>query len=371
MKQNGALSKILFLLVLTSVILEMETGPTLAKGLEVSSNSSLPNAQASEAITATNASQVKLLKQLGDDWRMAVAYSPDGETLAVQSFTGLWLYFTQALERPKYLVDHEVGFEDTAALAFSPDGTLLAVGGGEDGQQLWNVRTGQLITSFRDNMSHVSNIAFSPDGTLLAYGGNWLAAKDQWYPVVQVWNLKTGYLKAAYQWKGIGSIFSVAFSPDGTLLAAGGEALATCCYAGSDESQMQVWNLKTDQRSIIRTGRAGDMLKVAFSPDGKLLAGTDGGVTLWTLKTSSLLASLPMDDNVVSVAFSPDGTVLATANDNGTVGLWNVKTQQLIIALENDSGPIDSVAFNRDGTALFSHSEDGTTNLWGRRKEID
>jgi len=127
---------------------------------------------------------------------------------------------------------------------------------------------------------------------------------------------------------------------------------------------------------------------VAFSPNGRLLASADGDgtVRLWNPATGQpdgaplrpVRAPLPgsaqigvsgtVFTGVDGVAFSPDGTLLASANNDGTVQLWNPATGRPVSApIQTGSGPaggVDGVAFSPDGTLLASADLDGTVRLW-------
>ena len=121
--------------------------------------------------------------------------------------------------------------------------------------------------------------------------------------------------------------------------------------------------------SGILADNTGTVFSVAFSPDGKTLAAgdLDGTVRLWDVATRRQLGS-PLTSptgTVQSVAFSPDGKTLASGSADGTVRLWDVATRrQLGSPLTSPTGTAESVAFSPDGKTLASGSADGTVRLW-------
>ena len=156
-------------------------------------------------------------------------------------------------------------------------------------------------------------VAFSPDGTLLASGG-----KDK---SVLVHNLAT---RASQKFRAPNSVNAVAFSPDGHILAAVGDA---------PEAAVRLWDLDTGQERTWQ-GHTGHVYGLAFSPSAPRLAtcGDDDTVRLWELAGSGqpvrVIGPGPFGGGVRSIAFTPDGRYLATANANGTVYLLRMEDER-------------------------------------------
>lgn len=210
--------------------------------------------------------------------------------------------------------------------------------------------------------SHTANLedsaAFSPDGTLLAAG-----TKEG----TQLWNVTTRKLVTTLPAGSGLTVDSVTFSPDGTVLAAG------------TADGTQLWNVTT--RKLLTTLSAGNadiVFTVAFSPGGTLLAAgmtdPESETQLWDITTGRLVTTLPAGtgNTVFAVAFSPHGRLLATGAENpdnttpsagGVNGtqLWDVATGKLAATLP--SGTSDALAFSRDGTLLAAGTSN-ETQLW-------
>lgn len=245
----------------------------------------------------------------------AVAVSSDGRTLASTArFPDKTLRFwnPETGELLKTISEHK----GINAFAFSPDGQTLASVGRDATVQVWNVETGELLKTFSGNDREFRAVAFSPDGQLLATGG--------WLSKIHLWNVQTGSLLNTFPEKY--GVETLAFSPDGQFLASGG---------GFKDPTIRLWNIPTGEKQFTLIGHAknphsghtSDVYSVAFSPDRTLLAsGGIDGLRLWNPTTGQGLVTLTANKSSVSVvAFSSDGRTLASG-ESGAVFLWDVDT---------------------------------------------
>lgn len=192
-----------------------------------------------------------------------------------------------------------------SAVAFSPDGMVLAAGTGET-VRLWDVVTQQNVSSFKhedDYTSGVGAVSFSRNGRSVAAIG---------VDTVTAWDVTTGRIISNL--RHTSSLRSVSFSPNTTTVAA----------SGSDGTVL-LWNVATQQIIGTLQGHTSEVATVAFSHDGTTLASgsMDRTVKLWDTMARVNFATLGHTSGVCSVAFSSNGTFLASGTDDGTVDLWN------------------------------------------------
>ena len=166
-----------------------------------------------------------------------------------------------------------------------------------------------------------------------------------------------------------GRVYSVAFSPNGRVLASGcDQGVKPDGSLVKGGRRVRLWDLASRTCTAALTGPEGAASCVTFSPDGGMLASGNSGqpVHLWRLggrfrKGPIILAG---DTDVMSVAFSPDGGLLATGNCHKTVRLWDVAARTCLASLSGHAGWVHSVAFGPDGGMLASGSGDHTIRLW-------
>ncbi|HEY2306516.1 MAG TPA: PQQ-binding-like beta-propeller repeat protein [Streptosporangiaceae bacterium] len=207
--------------------------------------------------------------------------------------------------------------------------------------------------------STVFAVAFSPSGNLLASAG-----ADGY---VRLWNPATSRpALAPLRASARHGVYGVAFSPTGNLLAT----------AGGD-GYVRLWNPATGRpvgKPLHASGKTTNrwgVRAVAFSHDGTLLAtaGADGTVRLWNLATGRQVKIFYASKRygVYGVAFSPGGNLLASAGGDGTVQLWNPATGRLVTTIQTHTGPLGgapAVAFSPNGNLLAIGSGDGFVRLW-------
>lgn len=153
-----------------------------------------------------------------------------------------------------------------------------------------------------------------------------------------------------------GGIMSVAFSPDGKLLA-----------AGDSNGEIHLWQVADGKQLLILRGHANWVVSLAFSPDSRTLASgsSDCTVKLWDVATGGCLKTWQEHDGEVwSVVFSPDGNLLASGSDDHTLRLWKVSTGDCLRIFQGHTSWVTSVVFSSDGQMLLSGSDDNTIKLW-------
>ncbi|WP_217206994.1 WD40 repeat domain-containing protein [Streptomyces sp. AC550_RSS872] len=248
-----------------------------------------------------------------------------------------------------------LGKERAAAVAFSPDGRTVAVADRDAGVLLWDISRPKKpsLTSVYRASATVGHMVFSPDGRTLA------ATTDHDVEFADVATAKRRARVTAS-----GRIEHVALSPDGRHFA-----------AVDDDRMVRIWDISDLGSPVIRLRQKGTqkVTALSFAPDGRTLAtaGTDGVVRLWDVTDPAPLrpasAVSGHTDVVRGMAFTSDGRTLATAGADRTVRLWDVTERtrpRLALVLTGHTGTVHGVAFSPDGRTLATASADNTVRLW-------
>ncbi len=283
----------------------------------------------------------------------SVAFNPDGSTLASVAGKTIHLWDGVTGQYKRSLPDRSYGG--------SGSGIGIGIGGigfGDTSGGLTGIRIGGITIGFglgggSDPYKYdpfIFSVAFSRDGSMLAAG----KGGDHVHGSIDFRDATTG--KLLKRITGLeADVWSVAFSPDGTLAS------------GSTDGIIRLWDATSEQPLKAFEGHTSAVWSVAFSSDGKTLASADadGIIRLWNVATGQPMQTLEgHTDDIRSIAFSPDGSILASGSLDRAIRLWNVATGQPEQTLEGHISEVWSVAFNRDGSVLASGSLDGTVLLW-------
>lgn len=236
-------------------------------------------------------------------------------------------------------------FNSVRALAFSPDGTLLAAGDVSGDILLWNMTDYQHIATLAGHAPN-GGIAWSSNGQVL------LASSSDYS--IKLWDINTRECHQVLQGHQ-GAVDCLALSPDDQWLV-----------SGSEDMTVRIWQVSTGDCLHILSGHTRGVWSVAVSPDGMLVAsgGMDKTIRFWEIQTGQLLNTLPIGSNIAALAFSPNSKLLANGDDHHQVKLWDVSTGQCLKTLDGHDSWLRAIAFSPDGGRLVSSGGDNTVKIW-------
>ena len=240
------------------------------------------------------------------------------------------------------------------AVAFHPEGLLVATASNDSTARIWDVESGSVLRTFAAHHDEVLSVAFSFNGSKVMTGGQ----------------------------EGLGLVWATAtgqpFQP-GTLQAHGGPVTATAWAPGEHMSEVMLtasadrtartWNHFGNEVSVL-VGHEEEITSAAWAPDGSTVAtaSEDGCAKVWHWMEGECLADcVGHGDAVTSVAYSPDSRLLVTGGADCTAKIWSLRGECLQ-TLEGHEGEITSVAFSPDGAVVATGSDDGTARLWNAER---
>lgn len=245
-----------------------------------------------------------------------VVFSPDGKYLAAannEKEIKVWEISTGKLINT--FTQKKGMIIPPGGIVYTPDGKFLVIGNGwEKTISLWEVSTGRLrytVTHGGERLPMDISIALSPDGKYLASG-----SKDKF---VKLWEVSSGNIVSTFNTPSE-RITALAFSPEGKHLV-----------SGHLDGTLSIWELLDGNGKLITTIKGHQSLRgVIISPDGKYVVSASSGafasvIEFWELPTGKLIASFGTNRPLINcVAYSPDGKFLATGDGAGNIKLWNV-----------------------------------------------
>ncbi len=301
---------------------------------------------------------------------LSLVYSSDGKTLATAGFDGV-VHLWDMMKAEK-IGDLRGEKSTIRSVTFAPDGKTVACVNDAGLVRLWDVATGKLkqtLPGLSDSMRQSAQtfmldaIAFAPDGELLAvsgFGPTRADTADRFYEV-RVFNLQAGRPIWSHMGRGEQAC-SLAFAPDGATLARAGW------------KTVKLWDGKTGEPVRTLTPTKGTIFAIAFTPDGRTLIGGGniptkdvnqqaGLITLWNLTTGQIINTLEgHTGGVHAVAVTPDGKMVASGGDSdrrsSAIGspselrLWDIATGRLVWTVAGEQGVVRGVAFAPDGKTL-------------------
>jgi len=305
-----------------------------------------------------------------------LAYSPDGTTLAVRDWSwdkfGISLLDAATAKERRFVTSprYPRGGHAGDAVAFSPDGKILAAANPVGEICLYDPAGGKETAVLGKHDHHnVPVLAFSPDGRMLAS-----SAQDA---TIRLWDVTRR--KALFVLRSEDTTaFPLVFSRDGKWLISGGGTQKTPQQWDSpwESPTLRIWDTATGKqlRVFKDTEVRGAVRSLALAPDGRTLAvSCEDKLRLWDVHTGKVLRTLPGSRSpywpIVNLCFSPDGKLLAGGVHN-MVGLWDVESGRLLNLDANESaGGIASAALSCDGRLLAVGDSDGCLSLWDFRSQ--
>jgi WD40 repeat protein len=291
-----------------------------------------------------------------------VAISPDSKLLAAPCYDGTLKVWDIGTGKEQVALTKDIMF--ITAVAFSPDGKSFAWAGCHE-------RTGRTTVHFRDLASgrdfailqdppeEDRHLRFSPDGRTFAM--------VDWNGRIMVWD--TAQRKPKQTFGGTGIVAGIDFSPDGRHLASVGKL-------DEEHFGVKLWDTARGREQATLERRPDWHWGIAFSPDGKMLACTSGEepdegaeepplgeIRLWEIATQRIRTTFRFRGIGGRLAFSPDGKLLASCAGKAT-RLWDLRTEKLCAVLTGHTATISGVAFSPNGKLLASAAMDRTVRLW-------
>lgn len=283
------------------------------------------------------------------------SFSPDSQTIVTatdDNYIKLW-------QTNGTLQATLTGHTDKIIRAvFNASGQIIVSASDDQTLKIWQ-KDGKLIHDIKAHSGQITSVSFSPDGKIIAS-----ASADG---TVKLWKINGEELLSLKVERGW--ITSASFSPDGQIIAAAGTDGTVKLWSLRkivEKLQKQQSIEASSDIKLLRTLQieSDKIMSVAFSPDGAMLATASAGGTarIWS-KDGTPLSILKHTSGVTNISFSPDSQMLLSASTDKMVRLWNIDGT-LLKTLKGNKDAVWSASFSPDGKAIATASADGTVMLW-------
>lgn len=245
------------------------------------------------------------------DFANSIAFCRDNKKLiSGESDSSIKLWSLENKKLIRILKGHQKAVN---SVTVHPSGKLFASASDDKTVKLWSWKTEHPICTLTGHKDNVVAVVFSPKGNVLASSGD---INDK---TVKLWFLTENQnitLKGHSDW--FGGVYSIAFSPDGKLIA-----------SGSKDKTIKIWEVYTGKELITLEGHSDDVTSVVISSDNKILASgsKDKTLKLWTLATGKLISTVTHHEKIRAVAFSPNSKIIATGCSKGNIKLFKPQSK--------------------------------------------
>ena len=273
-----------------------------------------------------------------------VAFSPDGSRVASASYDGVGRVWDARTGSVHVNLQGHSG--QLRSIAFSHDGRRLATSSGDETVRVWDAQHGRQLSHLAGHDGWVHSVAFNKDGSRLGSGGFDCTAR--------IWDTGAGSEIGRTAFRG--SLGSIGVSADGSLLA-----------AASSEEPVRIWNTKGPPRYQQLPRETVGAKRIAFTPDGQHLEllSNDGALSTWHLGSGKGRPHLTgLTSRACAAAFSGDGSLVAVAQEDGTIEIYDRSSDARIAGPFSHPGEVTDLAFSLGTHTIATSGGDGSVYLW-------
>ncbi|MEM7345945.1 MAG: protein kinase [Chloroflexota bacterium] len=320
-----------------------------------------------------------------------IAIHPEGTVVAVTGSLGVWLYEVETLELIRLLEGHDRVFW---AVAWSPDGTQLALGSEDGSVHIWDSESGENLQVFQGtaqttpSIGSASSIDWSPDGDFLAVSHIdsririWDIAQAEeitilqghlegadvirWSPdgtkiasasrdtTVRIWDVKTGGELRRIEGH-LDKVTGLSWSPDGQSLVTSGL-----------DFTLRLWDAETGEETNVLTGHTDWVVRVDWSPDGAQIVsgGADQTLRIWDAATGEQQRVTDTASPIFDVAWTPTGDYFVSIEFGGAISVWEAASGEMLVTLEKHSPQLTSLDWAPDGDRFAVGDLNSGVQIW-------